>query len=157
MDLNKQRLIDANALSDLLDVEYKRKMELVRKGEEHLNTLAEGIMSVSILLGTMPTVDVVEVPPVKIGDTAYFIIKKNIYEAKICLITLSQYRYITTTEIRGEVQKYHSVSARFSDWGKTVFATKEEAERKLYPCEHCISGTYRSCEGCSYGERKDNA
>lgn len=58
---NEKRLIYADALSDLLDVEYKRKMKLVRNGEEHLDTLAEGIMSVSILLGTMPTVDAVEV------------------------------------------------------------------------------------------------
>ena len=57
----EKRLIDANALSDLLDIEYKRKMKLVRKGENHLDTLAEGIMSISILLGTMPTVDAVEV------------------------------------------------------------------------------------------------
>ena len=62
---SKKRLIDANALSDLLDVEYKRKMKLVRKGENHLDTLAEGIMSVSILLGTMPTVDAVEVADMK--------------------------------------------------------------------------------------------
>lgn len=54
---NEKRLIDANALSDLLDVEYKRKMKLVRKGEAHLDTLAEGIMSMSVLLGTIPTVD----------------------------------------------------------------------------------------------------
>ena len=58
---NEKRLIDANALSDLLDVEYRRKMGLVKKGETHLDTLAEGIMSVSVLLGTMPTVDAVEV------------------------------------------------------------------------------------------------
>lgn len=57
----EKRLIDANALSDLLDVEYKRKMKLVRKGGAHLDTLAEGLMSMSILLGTMPTVDAVEV------------------------------------------------------------------------------------------------
>lgn len=57
----KVRLIDANALADLMDVEYRRKMKLVRKGEAHLDTLAEGLMSMSVLLGTMPTVDTVEV------------------------------------------------------------------------------------------------
>ena len=61
MDVKGKRLIDANALSALLDVEYKRKMKLVRKGENQLNTLAEGIMSMSVLLGTMPTVDAVKV------------------------------------------------------------------------------------------------
>lgn len=32
---------------------------------------------------------------------------------------------------------------------------EKDAERKWYPCEHCISGTYRSCEGCSYGEKRN--
>ena len=58
---NKKRLIDANLLSDLLDVELKRKMKLVSQGEIHLDNLAEGIMTVAILLGTMPTVNAVEV------------------------------------------------------------------------------------------------
>ena len=66
---NEKRLIDANALSDLLDVEYKRKMKLVCKGEIHLDNLAEGITSVAILLGTMPTVDAVEV--VRCKDCKY--------------------------------------------------------------------------------------
>ena len=56
-----QRYFDANVLSALLDVEYRRKMKIVREGNPHLDTLAEGIMSVSILLGTMPAVDAVEV------------------------------------------------------------------------------------------------
>ena len=59
--VNEKRLIDANALSDLLDVEYRRKMELVRKGETHLDSLAEGIMSMAVVIGTMPTLDAVEV------------------------------------------------------------------------------------------------
>ena len=40
--------------------------------------------------------------------------------------------------------------------GKTVFLTAEEWEKAMYPCEHCFSGTYRSCDGCSYGERRDD-
>ena len=132
---SKKRLIDANDVYKLFD---KNGMARIHVGD----------------IDTIPRVDAVEVPPVKIGDKAYFIINKKIYEAKICLITWSQYRYTTTTEIRGEVQKGHTVSVNFSEWGKTVFATKVEAERKLYPCEYCFCGTYRSCEGCSYGERR---
>lgn len=103
------------------------------------------------------TVDAVEVPPVKIGDKAFFIVNGKIYEAEICLISWCQFRRTgKTTELRGEVTKNHTVSARFSDWGKTVFTTKEEAEKVLYPCEYCFCGTYRSCDGCSYGERKED-
>ena len=61
MMATKKRLIDASVLTELMDVEYRRKMKLVRNGNPHLDTLSEGIMSMSVLLGTMPTVDAVEV------------------------------------------------------------------------------------------------
>ena len=83
------------------------------------------------MLDDCETVDAVEVPPVNIGDTAYFIINNKIYEAKIVLISWCQYRYTTDTEIRGKVQRCYSVSARFSDWGKTVFSTRQVAETEL--------------------------
>jgi hypothetical protein len=56
-----KRLIDADLLCDLLDVEYKRKKELIQKGEDHLDTLAEGLFSADIVIATMPKVDAVEV------------------------------------------------------------------------------------------------
>ena len=136
----ERRLIDANAFLEHWNKEYRHRFpcEMYK-----------------IAIANFPTVDAVEVPPVKIGDTAFFVINGKIYEAVICFITWSQFRRTgVTDELRGEVQKNHTVSARFSDWGKTVFATKEEAERVLYPCEYCFCGTYRSCEGCSYGERR---
>lgn len=74
------RLIDADALSDLLDAEYRRKMAVARKGETHLDTLAEGIMSVSILLGTMSTVDAVEV--VRCKDCKHY--TKNLRLSRMC-------------------------------------------------------------------------
>ena len=76
-------------------------------------------------------VDAVEAPPVKIGDTAYFILQRKIYEAEIVLIRWEQRRYRTDTEIRGLLYGFHSVSAQFSEWGKTVFATNEEAETAI--------------------------
>lgn len=41
------RLIDADALPKLLDAEYKQTMKLIRKGEKHLDTLAEGFAEAS--------------------------------------------------------------------------------------------------------------
>lgn len=90
----------------------------------------EGIVYVQDI-DEAPAVDAVEVPPVKIGDTAYFIINKKIYEAVICFISWSQWSYTTTSEIRGEVARYHTVSADFSDWNKSVFATMQQAEEAL--------------------------
>lgn len=96
----------------------------------------------------------VAVPPVNIGDTAYFIIDGDIYGAEICLISYCQRNDGIQTEIRGAVTSTHTVSARFNDWGTTVFATRRDAENVLFPCDTCLSGTYRSCDGCSYNRKK---
>lgn len=125
---NGKRLIDANALLDEIRKSKDGHNHADREISKNHHMEHDVFMN---LVDIAPTVDAVEVPPVKIGDTAYFIINKKIYEAKICLIAFTQFRYTTDTEIRGEVQKNHSVSAKFSDWGKSVFATREEAEKAL--------------------------
>lgn len=40
-----------------------------------------------------------------------------------------------------------------SDIGKTVFRTREEAESVLNPCDRCMSGSYRGCDGCSHAKK----
>lgn len=109
-----------------------------------------------------PTVDAVEVK-CKVGDFVYALweapvkLKYIIYyaEVKEIRIAIRNCSLITTyrlepTEYRGHIREY-----RDADFGTLVFKDKEDAERKLYPCERCISATYHSCEGCSYGERKE--
>lgn len=71
------------------------------------------------------------VPPCKVGDTAYFIINGEIYKTTICYIQFCQRETGTITEIRGSINASHSVSAEFSEWGKTVFPTYKEAEQAL--------------------------
>ena len=80
---------------------------------------------------SLPAGNVVELPPVKMGDTAFFVIDGRIYEAEICLMTWHQYRDYTFTEIRGEVYPNHTVAASFEEFGKVVFLTREEAEEAL--------------------------
>lgn len=64
------RLIDVDALPKLLDAEYKQTMKLIREGEKHLNTLAEGFTEAShIAKYIAPTVDAV--PVVRCKDCAY--------------------------------------------------------------------------------------
>lgn len=56
------RLINADALPKLFDAEYKQTMKLIREGEKHLDTLAEGFAEAShIAKYIAPTVDAVEV------------------------------------------------------------------------------------------------
>ena len=56
------RLIDADALPKLLDAEYKKTMKLIREGEKHLDTLAEGFAEAGhIAKYIAPTVDAVPV------------------------------------------------------------------------------------------------
>lgn len=78
------------------------------------------------------TVDAVEVPPIKVGDTAYFIIHGKIYKAEVYLIRREHHkRYGMRSEISASVGQYSSVGASFDDFGKTVFLTEEEAEAAL--------------------------
>ena len=110
-------------------------------------------------IAKMPTVDAVEVKS-KVGDYVYALweapvkLKYIIYCAEVKEIRISMRNCrLTTTYIlepidyRGRRREY-----RDEEFGTLVFTDEADAERKLYPCEHCISGTYRSCEGCSYGE-----
>lgn len=63
------RLIDADALPKLLDVEYKQTMKLIWEGEKHLDTLAEGFAeAIHIAKYIAPTVDAV--PVVRCKDCA---------------------------------------------------------------------------------------
>lgn len=64
------RLIDADALPKLLDAEYKQTMKLIREGEKHLDTLAEGFAeALHIAKYIAFTVDAV--PVVRCRDCAY--------------------------------------------------------------------------------------
>ena len=51
------RLIDADACPKLFDKEYKETMELIRQGEEHLDSLAEGFSEAAKVIRQMPTID----------------------------------------------------------------------------------------------------
>lgn len=65
------RLIDADALPKLLDAEYKQTMKLIRKGEKHLDTLAEGFAEAShIAKYIAATVDAV--PVVRCKDCKHY-------------------------------------------------------------------------------------
>ena len=141
---NEKRLIDANALIKEANAEG-----------------AYGYVDAK-QIADAPTVDAVEVK-CKVGDFVYALweapvkLKYIIYcaEVKEIRISIRNCRLTTTymlepIDYRGRIREYRDV-----DFGTLVFKDEEDAEKKLYPCERCASGTYRSCDGCSYGERKD--
>ena len=121
---NEKRLIDANALIS-----------------EHCNGCAADIQAMcktDPVCGSMmwiveaPTVDAVEVPPIKVGDTAYFIINRKVYKAEVYLIRWEHHkRYGIHSEIYANVGQYSSVGASFDDFGKILFLTEEEAKEAL--------------------------
>lgn len=84
----------------------------------------------SYVIDYVPDADAVMLPPVQIGDTAYFIINGKIYEAQICILQWYKHPNGVIDEIRGNVVG-GSVGAHFSDWGKSVFQTREEADTAL--------------------------
>lgn len=76
-------------------------------------------------------VKAIVVPPVDIGDTAYFIINGQIYKATVSFLYWQRNQYGVSSEIRGAVQQYSCVSAPFEEWGITVFSSYEAAAAAL--------------------------
>ena len=74
---SEKRLIDANALS---------KSIKEGSGTELQKFFAD------VCVVTAPTVDAVEVPPIKVGDTAYFIIHGKIYKAEVYFVRWEHHR-----------------------------------------------------------------
>ncbi len=73
----------------------------------------------------------VVLPPVKIGDEAFFIIKKQIFSGTVYYLRWEHHK---SFGIRGDISADcmgGCVGARLSDFGKTVFLTREAAEAAL--------------------------
>lgn len=145
-----RRLTDANAL--LAEVVKAQALEPDK-----------AVAKIIMLLTEAESVDAVEVK-CKVGDYVYALweapvkLKYIIYcaEVKEIRISIRNCRLTTTYILEPIMYRGRRREYRDEDFGTLVFKEEEDAERKLYPCEHCISGTYRSCEGCSIAERKDN-
>lgn len=70
-------------------------------------------------------------PPIKIGDIAFFIIKNRIFEAKVYYMRWEHHK---SFGIRGDISAEcmgTCVGAPLFDFGKSVFLTREEAEAAL--------------------------
>ena len=162
---NKKRLIDANALKALFDERYDEVFvqEYTRHNKQFWNGLCVGVNWGRNTIADASSVDAVELK-CKVGDYVYALweapvkLKYIIYctEVKEIRVSMRNCRLTTTYILEPIAYRGHRKEYRDEDFGTLVFKEEEDAERKLYPCEHCISGTYRSCDGCSYGERKDN-
>lgn len=156
------RLIDADALKEVFDERYDSAfMQMhTRDNKEYWNGVCGGVNWGRNIIADAPTVDAVEVK-CKVGDLVYALweapvkTKYIIYcaEVKEIRTSMRNCRLTTTYILEPIAYRGHRKEYRDVDFGTLVFKDEEDAERKLYPCEHCISGTYRSCEGCSYGER----
>ena len=82
------------------------------------------------------------VPPCKVGDKVYYIINNTIQELKVSVINIHENNYIAAKAICLDefdmcdcncdcAKKTCSVWFDYKSLGKTVFLTKEEAEREL--------------------------
>lgn len=156
----EKRLIDANA-----------RIEEIRKAYCHNCENYNGVKCRACwvddaigLIDDATTVDAVPVP-CKLGQMIYEVVRvkngmvSHINHMKVVGIHVGDF-----PDLRGHKRKSYLVVTHPTSYllgrvpldkiGKTVFITKEAAERATYPCEHCISGTCRSCEGCSHAGRR---
>lgn len=153
---NEKRLIDAN--------EALMRLDKVCITDDGFGLGAQfGVDHAKDVIKETPTVDAVEVK-CNVGDLVYALweapvkLKYIIYcaEVKEIRISMRNCRLTTTYILEPIAYRGHRKEYRDVDFGTLVFKDEKDAERKLYPCEHCISGTYRSCDGCSCAERKMN-
>lgn len=78
---------------------------------------------------------VVILPPVKVGDTVFCIVNDKIIDATVAFLLWENHElYGIKTEIRAKCGN-SSISARFEDFGKTMFLTCEEAKETLKATE----------------------
>lgn len=85
--------------------------------------------------------------PCKVGDTVYFVFEGKVHDVRVQGIPLGR-----NNELILNFGGYPVQYAWGSEIGKTVFLTREEAQKALNPCDHCFSGAYRGCGDCTYGE-----
>ena len=117
---NEKRLIDANEIC------YQEVYVPTTNGAKKVWAVTETDID------EMPDVDAVELPPIKIGDMAHFIIGGNVYKAKVHFIRWEQHeQYGIHSELSASVTPNYSVGASFDDFGRTVFLTEEEAKAAL--------------------------
>lgn len=73
---------------------------------------------------------VVVLPPAKIGDALFYILNGKIYEGTLYRIAYENHQGKIHTDISAD-RGYNAYGARFEDFGKTVFLTREAAEEAL--------------------------
>ena len=133
---NEKRLIDANAFLKSLEWECGDVCEQTEYSDYLETEYGFSRDAISKLVQNAPTVDAVELPPIKVGDTAYFIINRKIYKAEVYYIRWEHHKqYGIHSEISASVGFYSSVGASFDDFGKTVFLTEAEAKAALAKME----------------------
>ncbi len=120
---NEKRLIDANALLQVIRMSYERMDSFVPDAERrHMAKAA--LLSTLDLIGEVPTVDAVELP-CRIGDSVWGIRKHN-RGKEVKQGTVSQMLFVEDMKLCLCVKNVCR-----GEWGKNVFATKEEAEAAL--------------------------
>ena len=169
---NEKWLIDAvivkRRLTQFIATAINKGVEYVQckdnsSASEFLKGYERGVIDAANLALGQPRVNAVAVK-CKVGDLVYALweapvkLKYIIYcaEVKEIRIAIRNCRLTTTYMLEPIDYRGHRKEYRDEDFGVLVFESQKDAEDKLYPCERCVSGTYRSCEGCSCGERKDN-
>lgn len=142
------RLIDAENYRNLFNEEFKKTMELIRKGETHLDTLAEGFTEADRVIRALPTIDPVTAAAEALGMSpdrlrelaqAYRLLGNTVYEPnkrgvistyKVISVHFSGCSILVGWDLLDGI--YSNLNGfEISALGKTVFLTREAAEAAL--------------------------
>ncbi len=90
-------------------------------------------------------------PPCKVGDTVYCLIQgfEQPLKANVKKIVIQESGVVISCSIYG----YFGQSFMATDFGKTAFLTREEAEKALAERNCDIAQNIESCEDCGFCER----
>ena len=141
------RLIDAENYRNLFNEEFKKTMELIRKGETHLDTLAEGFTEADRVIRALPTIDPVTAAAEALGmspdrlrelaqaDKADEIGKYRFYYCESKDEYLIGARLDTFYYARWDGSSFTWSMSRYLPWGKHVVAPETAWKEYTYPSE----------------------
>lgn len=123
-----------------------RILTLIREAEDQFAGTGKALLDIEDYVAEYLTANGVIVPPCKVGDVVYRIVKllvgeTTIVKGEVFEITVTnehwsgiKYRfYFHAKDDKDDefVRRYYSLWCDFTDFGKTVFLSREEAEAAL--------------------------
>ena len=109
-------------------------LKLIKEAEAQFAGTGKALLDIEDYVAEYLTANGVIVPPCKVGDKVYRITRNKVKECEVVFIGISadeKCSYFNYIENYADGTFYKSYSTHFVDIGKTVFLSREDAEKAL--------------------------